>query len=214
LLLLRSEIPSGMCAKLRTVAESNNRDHASQSLLPLLARATHIHFCYSRTSRSWCITQSTQGHRRGCNNIPSFLLRTTPIARSLCEGWTRHDLHILVTAPLCWRVSLWKHVSSIGESDSLCPLKWLRCYTGSRLLETRSRQGIWEVTLYNLLPSTLASHLITLNGNVYRPLAQTATCRYHHEETKNAENGRSVSPTTTRSRHYSERRSMQNSARS
>jgi len=28
LLLLRSEIPSGVCAKLRTVAESNNRDHA------------------------------------------------------------------------------------------------------------------------------------------------------------------------------------------
>ena len=27
-LLLRSEIPSGMCAKLRTVAASNNRDHA------------------------------------------------------------------------------------------------------------------------------------------------------------------------------------------
>ena len=26
-LLLRSEIPSGMCAKLRTVAASNNRDH-------------------------------------------------------------------------------------------------------------------------------------------------------------------------------------------
>jgi len=64
--LLRSEISSGMCAKLRTVAASNNRDHArnislrtlvvtfnrshvnigrattSQSLLLLLARATYI----------------------------------------------------------------------------------------------------------------------------------------------------------------------------
>jgi len=28
LVLLRLEIPSGMCAKLRTVAASNNRDHA------------------------------------------------------------------------------------------------------------------------------------------------------------------------------------------
>ena len=27
-----------------------------------------------------------QHHRRGCNNIPSFLQRTAPIARSLCEG--------------------------------------------------------------------------------------------------------------------------------
>jgi len=65
-LLLRSEIPSGMCAKLRTVAVSNNRDHARnlsfrtlvvafnrshvnvgrattlQSLLLLLARASYI----------------------------------------------------------------------------------------------------------------------------------------------------------------------------
>jgi len=64
--LLRLEIPSGMCAKLRTVVASNNRDHArnlssrtlaimfdrshfninrastSQSLLLLLARATYI----------------------------------------------------------------------------------------------------------------------------------------------------------------------------
>jgi len=57
--------------------------------------------CSSRTSRSWRITQSTYHHRRGCNNIPSFLQRTAPIARSLCEGWTPHDLHILVTAPFC-----------------------------------------------------------------------------------------------------------------
>jgi len=28
MLLLQSEIPGGMCAKLRTVAASNNRDHA------------------------------------------------------------------------------------------------------------------------------------------------------------------------------------------
>jgi len=99
--VLRSEIPSGMCAKLRTAAASNNRDHASQFLLLLLARATHIYFCSSRTSRSWWITQPTQHHRRGCNNIPSCLQRTTPIARSLCEDWTRHDLRILVTAPFC-----------------------------------------------------------------------------------------------------------------
>jgi len=30
-ILLRSEIPSGMCAKLRTVAASNNRDHTTRS---------------------------------------------------------------------------------------------------------------------------------------------------------------------------------------
>jgi len=31
-ILLRSEIPSGMCTKLRTVAASNNRDHPTRSL--------------------------------------------------------------------------------------------------------------------------------------------------------------------------------------
>jgi len=91
--LLRSEILSGMCAKLRTVAASNNRDHArnlslrmlvaafyrshvnigrattSQSLL-LFLLALHIWWCCSsRTSRSWWITQSTQHHWRGCNRV-------------------------------------------------------------------------------------------------------------------------------------------------
>jgi len=65
-ILLRSEIPSGICTKLRNVAASNNRDHVSQSLLLLLARLNI--WCYSsRTSRSWWITQSTQHHWRGCN---------------------------------------------------------------------------------------------------------------------------------------------------
>jgi len=75
--------------------------------LLLLVRASYMYgCCSSRTSRSWGIAQSTQRHRRGCNNIPSFIQRTAPIARSLCEGWTPHDLHILVTAPFCcdWKV--------------------------------------------------------------------------------------------------------------
>jgi len=38
---------------------------------------------------------------RGCKNIPSFLQRTAPIARSFCEVCTWHNLHILVTAPFC-----------------------------------------------------------------------------------------------------------------
>jgi len=31
-IVLRSEIPSGMCSELRTVAASNNRDHSTRSL--------------------------------------------------------------------------------------------------------------------------------------------------------------------------------------
>jgi len=43
--LLRSEIPSGMCAKLRTVAASNNRDHASQSLFAYASRYAQSFTC-------------------------------------------------------------------------------------------------------------------------------------------------------------------------
>jgi len=52
-------------------------------------------------------SQSTQRHRRGPNNILPFLQRTTPIACSLSKGWTRHDLHILVTAPFCCDRKSW-----------------------------------------------------------------------------------------------------------
>jgi len=62
---LRSESPSGMCAKLHTVAENNNRDHMPRSLYYCLF-APHIYGCYSSgTSRSWLIAHSTQ-HQHCC----------------------------------------------------------------------------------------------------------------------------------------------------
>jgi len=67
----------------------------------IIACLNHIWCCSSHTFRSWWTTHSAQSQRRGCNNIPSFLQQTTPIACSLCEGCTWHDLHILVTAPFC-----------------------------------------------------------------------------------------------------------------
>jgi len=75
-ILLRSEIPSSMRAKLRTVAASNNRDHA-RNLSYCCLLALHIWWCYSpRTSRSWWIIQSTQHHRRGCKITKIFVLMT------------------------------------------------------------------------------------------------------------------------------------------
>jgi len=139
--LLRSEIPSGMCAKLRTVAASNNRDHASQSLLLFFARATHIYFCSSRISRSWWIIQSTQHTGEVATTSPPFY--NEPLgSHVLCvkaelgttsTSWSQH--HFV-------GVSLSENTGSIGESDSLCPMKWRRRHTGSRLHETRSKQGI------------------------------------------------------------------------
>ena len=45
--------------------EITHHDHS------VIACSSHIYVwcCFSRTSHSWWITQSTQHHRRGCNNI-------------------------------------------------------------------------------------------------------------------------------------------------
>jgi len=101
LILLQSEKPERKCASFalwqKATIEFTCHDHS------IIACSCHIYIfcCSSHTSLSWWITQSTQHNGRGCNNTPSFLQRTAQIARSLCEGWTRHDLHILVTAPFC-----------------------------------------------------------------------------------------------------------------
>ena len=48
---------------------------------------------------------------------PSFLQWTAPIARSLCEGWTPHDLNILVTASFCCDR---KSRAAYAQSFALC----------------------------------------------------------------------------------------------
>ena len=59
--------PSGKCAKLHTVAASNNRVHSTRSLYCCLF-APHIYGCYSsRASHSWWTAHSAQRQRRGCN---------------------------------------------------------------------------------------------------------------------------------------------------
>ena len=176
---------------------SNNRDHVPQSLYycvfvrhKWMLFFAHIPFVVNHAYNA--------NQRRGCNNIPSLSQWTAPIARSFCEGCTWHDLHILVTAPFLLHVSLSRSANMWAQSVNLIQLfstKERKRYSGSRLLETRSRQGIWEVTLYNLLSSTLASrlrqHLPTINTN-----GDLSSPRWRDEHI--AENGRSVSQATTR----------------
>jgi len=62
LILLRSEIPSSMCAKLRTVAPSNNRDHPTRSLYYcLFAPHTYIFVLRPHPLRgeSYCTINAT-----------------------------------------------------------------------------------------------------------------------------------------------------------
>jgi len=89
--LLQSESPTGMCAKLSTVAASNNRYHVQWSLfaytshyvqsftcqyrqsfhatitLMLLVHATYIWCCSLCTFRSGWTAHSVQRQLRGCN---------------------------------------------------------------------------------------------------------------------------------------------------
>ena len=57
--------------------------------LLLLVRATYAWCCSSRTSHLWWNTHSTQHHRRGCNNIPSFLQRSGEVATILQRSGDR-----------------------------------------------------------------------------------------------------------------------------
>ena len=74
--VLRSEISSGICAKLRTVATRNNRVQFTCHDHSIIACSRHIYVwcCSTRTSHSWWITQSTQHHRRGCNSSKILLI--------------------------------------------------------------------------------------------------------------------------------------------
>ena len=69
--------------------------------LLLLVRATYIwEFCFVHipfvVNRTFNATPAERLQQH-----PSFLQRTAPIARSLCEVRTWHVLHILVAAPFC-----------------------------------------------------------------------------------------------------------------
>ena len=118
------------------------------------------------TDSSW--TSSTNCWNK--INIPSFLQRTTPIARSLCEGWTPHDLHILVTAPFCWRVShsvTHKHERWIWFTLSYAMMKALL-----RLAAVRDKKEAGELTgdTVHFIASSSARFFMMQNGSIYRPI--------------------------------------------
>ena len=95
--LLRSESPSGMCAKLRTVAASNNREHMLRSLYYCLF-APHIYGVVLHT-------HSVRGEPHIQCNASREVATTSPVFNEphiFCEGFTQHDLHILVKAPFCY----------------------------------------------------------------------------------------------------------------
>ena len=114
--MLRSESPSGKCAKLHTVAANNNRDYPTRSLSYCLF-VPNIYGCYSsRTSRSRWIAHSTQRQRIGCNK------RTCECPFSLLQyGVTRvNDLNRPESRFLVTRLELrWETILRWPESRFL-----------------------------------------------------------------------------------------------
>jgi len=104
-ILLRSESPSGLRAKLNTV-QASNRDHAPWSLYYCLF-APHIYCCSLRTSR---ITQSTQRQRRGCNNAP-------PLYN---EPHRSHILFVKVSHSTTFTSWCQHHFVAIGKARAAC----------------------------------------------------------------------------------------------
>jgi len=111
--VLRSKSSSGKCAKLHTIAASNNRDHLTRSLYYCLFASHKFGCCSLCTFSLWWITRSMQQQLRGCNNIPSFLQWTARIASSFCEGRTQCFLSRFWASKwhpkiLQWHPKFWK----------------------------------------------------------------------------------------------------------
>jgi len=127
--LLRSEIPSGICAKLRTVAESNNRDHVPQSLyyclfvphICILLFLAHIPFVANHT----------------INATPRERLQQCTFEISEQKHFCIKLSRVMMTSEhKCLKRSLIRH-----ENTSLWFLKW-----------------IFKLSLYNIRPVFISLH--------------------------------------------------------
>jgi len=101
MIVLRSEIPSGMCAKLRTVAASNNRDHPTRSLCYCLFAP----LIYIVVLRAHFVRGESHNQRNATGEVattsPPFYNephRSHVLFVKAAPGTT---FHILVTAPFC-----------------------------------------------------------------------------------------------------------------
>jgi len=90
-----------MCAKLHTVAASNNRVYPTRSFYYCLFSS----FIYGVVLRADSVRGEPRIQRNTSGEVattsPPFHNKTALIAGSFREDFTQYDLHILVTAPFC-----------------------------------------------------------------------------------------------------------------
>jgi len=111
--LLRSEIPSGMCAELRTVAASNNRDRPTRSLyyclfvphiLLWVLFFAHIPFVVNRTFNATPAQRLQHHYLHQANALWGFLHHTWRllhhISQDLWSGWLLQKMEKLLLLAL------------------------------------------------------------------------------------------------------------------
>ena len=72
--LLRSEIPSGMCTKLRTVAASNNRDHARNLSYYCLLAVYMRYIYYGVILHAHPVRGESHNQRNSTGEVATYLM--------------------------------------------------------------------------------------------------------------------------------------------
>jgi len=140
-----------MCSKLRTVAASNNRDHA-RNLSYYCLLALHMWWCYSsRTSRSWWITQSTHHHRRGCNTR----MVKSAVFVEIFTSWH----HLVFDCSQVNKSNWWGFVALLHDKGI-----WRACCWDCLPNDNSSRDAIWmlEITTEQSLFRNFNNNLLTI----------------------------------------------------
>ena len=99
LIMLRSEIRAAYAQSFTPWQQATIEFTCHDNFIIACSRHIYDSCCSSHTSRSWWITQSTQHHCRGCNNIPPFynephrshvvFVKSAHLARPF-TSWSQH----------------------------------------------------------------------------------------------------------------------------
>jgi len=144
LIVLRSEIPSGMCAKLRTAAASNNKD-APQSLLLLLA----VHIYYGVILHAHPVRGESHNQRNTTGEVATIVVWSECKRRGRnmsgsCEPWLCKKK---TKRGRCQKLNIWDQGRTQGEGSGLKPPPWAWLFTKTLL----PAQGRFIVSAYFLL---------------------------------------------------------------
>jgi len=162
---MRSESPSGKCAKLHTVAASNSRDHMPWSLYYCLF-APHIHgCCSSRTSRSWWIAHSTQRQPRRCHNSLFSSLRC-PLLDWFVRTWVSSNCMPCLALPY-------------HELSVVSPTRFVNWNKGCR-------GWFQQITHWGCFASPVTSETLKLLSPVKPTRSQSSSC-VSHRRSRNSE---------------------------